>query len=374
MLGYVQEVLMKTDLYIHSFLSILPEHHLPQSQIVDWTLKSHIAVESFKGEGDGEKFSRHLARFCLNENYITQRYFECNEVDENWEQHRIYKITPNNPMGATIEERNIFFGEKAKVVFEKMYHDQVPEHIVHVTCTGYISPSPAQVYFSGKEKSPAITHAYHMGCYASLPAVRMAVGLSMSEERTIDVVHTEMCSLHLRPEVHTPEQMVVQTLFADGHIKYSIGQERKGMKVLSVHEKLVPESLNDMTWIPASHGMSMTLSREVPFKIRDMLPDFISELCLKSNVNRDEILKDGIFAIHPGGPKIIEAVQKKLELASDQVKESQKILSARGNMSSATLPHVWDEILKSHPRAGTKVLSLAFGPGLTIFGAIFEVV
>src|SRR5690606_28818275 len=102
-------------------------------------------------------------------------------------------------------------------------------------------------------------------------------------------------------------------------------------------------------------------------------PEFITNLCEKAGVDRKEILQNGIFAIHPGGPKIIEAVQAKLELQDYQTYLSKEVLYERGNMSSATLPHVWEKILKMRPEKGTKILSLAFGPGLTIFGSIFEV-
>jgi predicted naringenin-chalcone synthase len=67
-------------------------------------------------------------------------------------------------------------------------------------------------------------------------------------------------------------------------------------------------------------------------------------------------------------------VKKKLELNDDQVKESRKVLFERGNMSSATLPHVWHEMVQNEYSEGTLILSLAFGPGLSIFGSLFEVV
>jgi predicted naringenin-chalcone synthase len=53
---------------------------------------------------------------------------------------------------------------------------------------------------------------------------------------------------------------------------------------------------------------------------------------------------------------------------------SHKVLRERGNMSSATLPHIWKEILDLDLKSGTRVVSLAFGPGLTLFGAVFVVV
>lgn len=351
---------MNKETFIHSFVPVLPEFHLSQEQINDWILEAH--KESHSGEvGQG------LQRFCLSDKYISQRYFECPDVNAEWDKHEIYTM----PDGVSLLERNMFYGKKASTVFEKIYGEEVPEHVIHVTCTGYLSPSPAQRYFC-KGSAPEITHAYHMGCYASLPSVRMAQGLHLSREKTIDIVHTEMCSLHLDPKAHTPEQIVVQTLFADGHIKYSVGESAEGLKILGIKEKLLPDSHEDMTWVPGAHGMRMTLSKEVPIKIRDALPEFIKELCEECGIENREILHTAWFAIHPGGPKIIEAVQKRLELREEQVRFSHKVLFERGNMSSATLPHVWNEIFHE-ANDGDKVLSLAFGPGLTIFGGLFEV-
>lgn len=355
---------MRRDIYLHSLQSVLPLRHLPQTIINDWIFKAHARC--------GE-FSEKLQRFALNENYISQRYFECDDVDEEWGKHSIYKLIPESPSGVSIGERNQFFGKRVMRVLDELYANRTPEHVIHVTCTGYISPSPVQAWFGKKVNAPSITHAYHMGCYASLPSVRMAMGLHLGSDTDIDILHTEMCSLHLNPALHTPEQMVVQTLFADGHIRYAIGRERKGMKILGIKEKIIPDSADDMTWVPDSFGMKMTLSREVPLKIRDALPAFIREFCTECDVKEEEILRNAIFAIHPGGPKIIEAVQKKLELNDDQVEMSRKVLYERGNMSSATLPHVWKEILQKKPGEGKKVLSLAFGPGLTIFASLFEV-
>jgi predicted naringenin-chalcone synthase len=288
-------------------------------------------------------------------------------VDEDWENHRIYSHTKETPNGTTIDKRNLYFSEKAKTVFSKIYADSSPKSLVHVTCTGYVSPSPAQQYFESKSSRVDITHAYHMGCYASIPAIRIAAGLTLLNNQEVDVVHTEMCSLHLDSSLHTPEQMVVQTLFADGHIKYSLSKEKKGLKLLNIREELVKDSKEDMTWVPGPNVMQMTLSKEVPIKIRDSLPSFVNGLTNGLDFSK------AIFAIHPGGPKIIEAVQKKLELSDEQVKYSQEVLFERGNMSSATLPHVWEKILKDKSNQGKIVISLAFGPGLTIFGSVFEV-
>jgi predicted naringenin-chalcone synthase len=81
--------------------------------------------------------------------------------------------------------------------------------------------------------------------------------------------------------------------------------------------------------------------------------------------------RDSLFAVHPGGPRIIDGVQQTLELNDAQVETSRAVLHDHGNMSSATLPHVWMRLDASAPR-GALIASLAFGPGLTVCGALFE--
>jgi len=292
----------------------------------------------------------------------------------------VYKLTSDSPMGVDIQERNLIAQECSLGVLESLYTEKKrpgPDHLIHVSCTGYTSPSSPQIFFQAKTEAPSLTHFYHMGCYASLPAVRAAKAMIASEEEeSVDIIHNETCSLHMDSSLHLPEQMVVQTLFADGHIAYRASHESsdRSFLVKMVHEKLIPDSSNDMTWIPGPYGMKMTLSRYVPLKIKSHLPEFIQQLCEKAEVDWQELKRKGIFAIHPGGPKIIESSQRTLDLRDDQLQYSRLILKERGNMSSATLPHIWNEILKSDALHGTKVLSLAFGPGLTMFGSIFEVV
>jgi predicted naringenin-chalcone synthase len=234
-----------------------------------------------------------------------------------------------------------------------------------------------------------VVHAYHMGCYASLPAIRMAsaflaspravagspVSAAKSGSGRVDIVHTETCTLHLDPSQHIPEQLVVQSLFADGHIRYSVTPDGggHGLRFLGVHEELIPGSLGAMGWILGDHGMRMMLAREVPDLIASALRDFLKRMFAATGVDPAEAFANGVFAVHPGGPRIIDKVASLLELAPRQVEASRAALRAYGNMSSATLPHIWAALLKdpSVP-AGTLITSLAFGPGLTVYGAMLR--
>jgi predicted naringenin-chalcone synthase len=382
------------SIYLNQFKIVKPKNGVAQDDLLKWITKCHQTAEITSGSGSAEdKSSTELIeklflRYGVKSSQIAKRYLECGNISEQgFDAAEIYAITKAQTGGADISKRADFFSKRAYEVFNKFYDvthtENRPDHLIHVTCTGYVSPSAAQriVTEQNWQHSTAITHAYHMGCYAAMPAVRLAKSLVVSETLqgeafTTDIVHTEMCGLHMNPLMQTPEQMVVQTLFADGHIKYTATNELqpagKNLKIIALYEKLIPDSQQDMSWIPAPWGMQMNLSREVPAKIKLELKKFSDELFEKAGLSLSQAM-DSVFAIHPGGPKIIDSVQQVLELRDDQISESKNVLLNRGNMSSATLPHVWSEILSKGYPVGTKVISYAFGPGLTLFGSVFEV-
>lgn len=380
-----------SSVYLNQFQVVKPKNCLQQDDLLNWVIKCHQIAEQQNQTSDAvspELIEKLFRRYGVSSAQIAKRYVECDDILANdFENNEVYKINQLQKSGVDITTRAQFFSKRAYEVFQKFYDVQNvlarPDHLIHVTCTGYISPSAPQRIVTEQKwnHNTDITHAYHMGCYAAMPAVRLAKSLVASEsvqnnQYTTDIVHTEMCGLHMNPLAQTPEQMVVQTLFADGHVKYTastqLKQVGKNLKVVAMHEKVVPNSQQDMSWVPASWGMQMNLSREVPAKIKLELKDFSNELFKKANLDVADAMKS-IFAIHPGGPKIIDSVRDVLELKDEQISESKKVLLERGNMSSATLPHVWNEILNSDYPVGTKIISYAFGPGLTLFGSVFEV-
>jgi predicted naringenin-chalcone synthase len=244
--------------------------------------------------------------------------------------------------------------------------------LFHVTCSGYVSPSGAErlVAQRGWGHLTEVYHLYHMGCYAAIPAVRIAQGLS---ESRVDIVHTELCSIHLDPTRHTPEQIVIQSLFADGLIRYSMERcfpmdapkDKVGLEVVTTRKEVLPQSEGAMTWSMGDYGMEMTLNREVPDLIAGHIYRFLEQFGPWDTST--------LFAIHPGGPRIVDLIQSMLRLSDSQVAASRKVLRERGNMSSATLPHIWKNILED-PKVpeGTPIFSMAFGPGLTMCGNLLR--
>ena len=146
---------------------------------------------------------------------------------------------------------------------------------------------------------------------------------------------------------------MVQSLFSDGHIRYSARADDggKGLRFLGVHEEIIPGSLGAMGWILGDTGMRMILAREVPDLISASLRGFLRRLFERTGTDPAEALARGVFAVHPGGPRIIDKVASLLELRPAQVAASRAVLKAYGNMSSATLPHVWADMLNDAARS-----------------------
>jgi predicted naringenin-chalcone synthase len=385
---------MKISPLIYDFRAQLPGYQASQEYAFQWLAAAHAQAEVIaSGQIDLrsewlDRMERLIRRYGCSAQRIGRRSSELSDfMHTRWEEMRIFNLS-SAPEGERIDARNQFYAGIANRVVNQLYADEEdpPADLLHVTCTGYSSPSAIQRLIEDKHwgRWTRATQIYHMGCYAALPALRVAAGLLVNPQNgtkpRADLLHTELCTLHFNPRDHSPEQLVVQSLFADGHIRYSMALDQRqsgaegqpAFEVLAVREEVIPNSLDDMTWVLSERGFRMTLSREVPDKIAATLPGFLDRLFASANDRYPARQEESIFAIHPGGPKIIDSVQKLFGLDDTQIAASRAVLFERGNMSSATLPHIWAQILaETGVKSGTPVVSLAFGPGLTVVGAIF---
>jgi predicted naringenin-chalcone synthase len=363
-----------------------PAFEIEQSKSLGWLASAHAQAEATlfgldeRGRSRFElKVARVLQRCAAPRDKLARRGHSVPDVErgETFDvDNELYDLI-QSPHGRTTAARMQMFADRVAAYFADTYRDEgePPDDLIHVTCTGYVSPSGAQrlVAAKGWGGHTRVTHAYHMGCYAALPAVRMAAGFTAIGAQRVDIVHTELCSLHLDPSDHRVEQLVVQSLFADGLIRYSMrGGAGPGLRLVAAYEVVLPDSHAAMGWRISDHGMQMTLARDVPDRIATALRGFVAELLRRGGLGLDA-LERSIFAVHPGGPKIIDRVQRVLELSEAQVAASRGVLHDHGNMSSATLPHIWMRLLADPAvPAGTLFPSLAFGPGLTMCGALLE--
>ena len=128
-----------------------------------------------------------------------------------------------------------------------------------------------------------------------------------------------------------------------------------------------------MSWCSSDRAMRMTLARDVPERIAGVLSGFLEKLHADAGLSFARERAGAFFAVHPGGPRILDTVLARLELREAQIAASRTVLFEMGNMSSATIPHVWKKLLHDPDVAtGSLVVSLAFGPGLTCAGALLR--
>jgi|CZKU01.1.fsa_nt_gi predicted naringenin-chalcone synthase len=389
---------MVRPLVLSEFRSVNPAHTIAQTESLAWIASAHARAEATLACAEGrsfdettfrDQFARRLARFGCSSETIASRGHELDDCGHTrWAEMGVYRLD-EHPEGEGMLARTRIFDDRARGVVARLYaeEDTAPADLVHVTCTGYVSPSAAQrlVADKGWGDRTRVTHAYHMGCYAAFPALRIAGGFALADDaprsarsRRADVVHTELCSLHMNPRLHEPEQLVVQSLFADGFIRYAVSEasaydgRSPALTLLAQGESIVPDSTGSMSWICSTWGMQMTLARDVPDRLAKSVSAFVDRLCEQAGL--DEAARGkALFAVHPGGPRILDRVRDALALREAQIEGSRRVLHARGNMSSATVPHIWMEIARSPAvEEGRAVVSLAFGPGLTLCGAVMR--
>lgn len=382
---------------VTNFCSVPPANRLAQEVSLDWLAAAHARAEATQSQlkqapidelAFRDEMRRRLDRFGCGSHQISWREVELDDCShQRFSEMDLYCLD-QCPSGATTRARTELFQKAARKAITRLYADieRAPSDLVHVTCTGYVSPSAAQHLAESKGwgGETRVTHAYHMGCYAAFPALRIAAGLlhdsteTAGHDRRTDIVHTEICSLHFHPLLHSPEQLVVQSLFADGFIRYSVFDEARmrqhgpGFLLLGGHEQIVPNSTDAMSWLASDDGMQMTLARDVPDRLKLALPDFVRHLGTRAGVSESH-LRTATYAIHPGGPRVLDGALQALSLDESQISTSRRILRARGNMSSATLPHVWLDLLASSATPhNALIVSLAFGPGLTLCGTVMR--
>lgn len=377
---------------------LCPQDELKQIQVHFMTI-AQSAKRDIRNERDRETLHRaigeRMSRYGASSSHISQRQvgvlhseFVVRDSDATGSKREYgdLRVATGEPLDARMD----LFERTAFSVLERLYDEaaEPPDGIVHVTCSGYVSPSPVQMYLSRRGwLTTAVTHSYHMGCYGAFPAVRTALGLVGSSyvslpapNKRVDLVHTEFLSLHFDLLGELPDAFVTSTLFADGFIKYSASpyaefakRQERGLRVLAFEERLLPDSLPEMTLRPGPLQFDMSLSKRVPFLIRDSIADFVESVSAQAGVDFEREKSQMIFAIHPGGPAILNQIRNRLGIAESQLALSRRVLFENGNMASATAPHIWEEIVASDEiPVGCKVLTMAFGPGLTVIGAVFE--
>ena len=237
-------------------------------------------------------------------------------------------------------------------------------HLVVASCTGFVAPGLDQRIAETLDLGPSLkrTLVGFMGCYAAVPALRIAdQAVRADPSARVLVVALELCTLHLQ-ETQDLETVLSFLIFGDGAAAALVTAEPHGLALLGFHAATLPDTEDYITWRIGDQGFDMHLSGKVPGAIA---------AALRSEAGRNQ--PDGImagqragdidlWAVHAGGRSVLDAVEQSLDLPDEALGHSRSVLRDVGNVSSATIGFVLERILDGP--AGGNGLAMAFGPGL----------
>jgi alpha-pyrone synthase len=238
-------------------------------------------------------------------------------------------------------------------------------HLVVSCCTGFYAPGLDLELARHLRLGTATerTVVGFMGCQAALNALKLARHIVRSERSArVLVINLELCTLHLQ-ETEDLEQLLSYLIFADGCAAGLVTAEPRGLALERFHSALIPDSADQITWRVGDQGFDMRLSGRVPASIGRGLPDALRALL--------DGAAPALWAVHPGGRSILDAVEHALELPEAALAASRAVLRDYGNMSSATIMFVLKALMTRAP-AGESGCALAFGPGLTAEALMFR--
>jgi len=238
--------------------------------------------------------------------------------------------------------------------------------------TGIASPSIDALLINRMGLPPNIRRIpiFGLGCVAGAAGIaRAADYVRAYPEQAAALVSVELCSLTLQREDLSVANLISSGLFADGAAAAVVTGENftpetgeiAGPRIIATRSVFYPETEDMMGWSVSEKGFRIVLSTEVPDLIRKNLGRDVDRFLADYGYSRDDIKS---FVMHTGGPKVLQASADALGLKSGELEASWNSLRKVGNLSSASVLVVLEDVMKNRrPEPGSPGLLAAMGPG-----------
>ncbi len=248
-------------------------------------------------------------------------------------------------------------------------------HLITASCTGMYAPGLDLELVAALNLSPHVerTAINYMGCYAAFNALKLADQFCKNNPNAkVLIVCLELCSIHFQKE-KDQDSLLSNALFGDGAAAVIVESKpgKKSFCFEGFHCDIVPKGKDDMAWRISDFGFEMKLSTYVP----DMIREGIGTLTNRLMAQAGGTSQIDYYAIHPGGKRILQAIEQALGISKEANQLAYEVLRAYGNMSSPTVLFVLRKLMdrlnaEDHDK---QVLSFAFGPGLTLESMLLKV-
>jgi alpha-pyrone synthase len=250
-------------------------------------------------------------------------------------------------------------------------------HLITISCTGMYAPGLDidLIKLIGLRTDVQRTCINFMGCYAAFNGLRLAASFCAADASAkVLIVCAELCSLHFQNQ-NTEDNLLANALFADGAAAMVVeSTPRAGINLHleKFHSDLAFEGEHDMAWQIGDFGFEMQLSAYVPTIVNAGIRTLAETLLKDTNYSLSNV---NYFAPHPGGLKILSAIESALDLSKQQHEHAYRVLQNYGNMSSPTVVFVLNELLNtlSANDDAKTIMSFAFGPGLTLESMLLKI-
>lgn len=237
-------------------------------------------------------------------------------------------------------------------------------HLVVASCTGFMAPGLDQriaetLGLGGSLKRSLVGF---MGCYAAIPALRIAADAVRADPAArVLVVALEMCTLHLQ-ETADLETVLSFLIFGDGAAAALVTAEPYGLALEAFYATTIADTQDHITWHIGNQGFDMHLSGKVPGAIATALRAEADRNDADGILAGQQVEDVVLWAVHAGGRSVLDAVEQGLRLSASALSTSRSVLNDVGNVSSATLGFVLERMLAGE-QTGPGI-AMAFGPGM----------
>jgi alkylresorcinol/alkylpyrone synthase len=232
------------------------------------------------------------------------------------------------------------------------------------SCTGYVSPGLDVRLASDLGMGEDVQRLLlgHMGCYAALPGLGAVADFVRARGRPAVLLCLELPSLHVQPPAAELDQVVAHAIFGDGAAAVVVEPGSGGLALVDVLARTDPVTAHHMTWDVTDLGFRMGLSPQVPEVLARHVRGVVTELVTRNGLALSDV---DTWAVHPGGPRILDVVGSRLGLGEPDLAASRDVLREHGNCSSPTVLFVLDRLVRERqPRVA---VAMSFGPGLTLY-------